>query len=170
MDRRQFLQAGLATGVALTLGVALWPTPEFAPQPTPGLSEPVSALFPLLIPVVLDGVAPESVLQERSATLQPEILGLLSTLPPGVRAQLDQIGTLLDNRLTRLALTGHALPMVQWQAGQQQAWLEDWRHHFLDTLKLAYQALRDPILAAWYGMPQHWGELAYQPPQLGREG
>ena len=67
---------------------------------------------------------------------------------------------------------GSALPSIAgvtggWSdadRGQVAAFLQRWRVHRLATLQMAYLALHDLILGAWYGDSASWAAIGYPGP------
>ncbi|ADN77594.1 conserved hypothetical protein [Ferrimonas balearica DSM 9799] len=161
MDRRQFLLAGLVGTAAVATGVVLWPVEK----PMPGLTDPQARVLRALVVPVLEGAAPTAQLDAQADTIVANVAHTIATLPEGSQAQLNQLFDLLENRLGALALTGSLTPLLARQPEQLAAMLEQWRQHFLDTLVIAYQGLKELIQAAWYADPAHWPSLAYQKPQ-----
>ncbi|QIZ77844.1 twin-arginine translocation signal domain-containing protein [Ferrimonas lipolytica] len=163
MDRRTFLYGSLAGVAAVTVGISVVPTA--APNST--LTDQQSWIIQALVPVVLAGTQSPQQLQQLAPRLVEAISQTIQTLPPNTRAQLDELLGLLDNRVALLALTGSTVPLAQRQPQQLTQILNQWRHHFLDTIKLAYVGLKEPIFAAYWGDPSHWSEFNYQAPSMG---
>ncbi|MBY5993055.1 TAT leader-containing periplasmic protein [Ferrimonas balearica] len=161
MERRQFLIAGLVGTAAVATGVVLWPGAE----PVAPFSDTQQALVRALVAPVLEGVAPPEVVEAQADAVVRGVGATIATLPPGSQAQLQQLFELLDQRLALLAMTGSLTPILARQPAELAAMLAQWRHHFLDTLVVAYQGLKELILATWYAEPDHWGPLDYQKPQ-----
>ncbi|MBY5922428.1 TAT leader-containing periplasmic protein [Ferrimonas balearica] len=161
MDRRQFLMAGLVGTAAVATGIALWPVEK----PLPGLTDPQARVLKALVVPVLYGAAPEAELTAQSDQVAAQVAHTIATLPPGSQAQLNQLFETLENRLGVLALTGSMTPLLARQPEALAEMLEQWRTHFLDTLEIAYQGLKELIQAAWYADPAHWPALGYNKPQ-----
>ncbi|MBY6187192.1 TAT leader-containing periplasmic protein [Marinobacter hydrocarbonoclasticus] len=164
MDRRQFLMAGLVGTAAVAAGVALWPTET----PLPGLTDPQARVLRALVVPVLAGAAPEAQLSARADAVAHQVAQTILTLPAGSQAQLNELFGLLENRLGVLALTGSITPLLARQPEALAEMLEGWRHHFMETLVIAYQGLKELIQAAWYADPAHWAPLGYQKPSWPR--
>ncbi len=161
MDRRQFLMAGLVGTAAVATGIVLWPVDT----PLPGLTDPQARVLRALVLPVLEGAAPAPVLEDQADALVHQVAQTIATLPPGSQAELNRLFELLEHRLGVLALTGSLTPLLARQPEALAEMLNQWRSHFLDTLVIAYQGLKELLQAAWYADPTHWPALDYQKQQ-----
>jgi len=91
------------------------------------------------------------------------VLQFLPFLPRRQQAELQQLFLLLQQRLGQLALTGHWLSLNEMPLQSRLQLLSSWRDSYLATLQQAYHGLRELLYGAYYGQPQHWPALEYQP-------
>ncbi len=58
------------------------------------------------------------------------------------------------------------MALVELSVASRLQLLTSWRDSYLTLLQQAYNGLRELLLAAYYGQPQHWQALAYQAPEF----
>lgn len=169
MNRRQFIMTSLGTGVALSLGITLYPvlTADSATE-----RNAAEMVFDALLPALLMGALPadhQRAQQQIFATRQAA-LEFLPFLPRTQQQQLGQLFILLEQELTRLALTGQWLSLSEVPLSQRLSLLAAWRDSYLALLQQAYAGLRELLLGAYYGQPAHWSALEYQAVEFNRYG
>lgn len=165
MQRRQFIMLGLAAGVALATGVTLYPLLD---QQRVTQQQDATLVLDALLPAILLGALPSDPAAQQQALLNTRkaVLDFLPFLPKRQQAELHQLFFLLAQQLTRLALTGHSMALVELSLELRLQLLTRWRDSYLTLLQQAYSGLRELLLAAYYGQPQHWQPLAYQAPEF----
>ncbi|MBU2427708.1 MAG: hypothetical protein KKA56_12595 [Gammaproteobacteria bacterium] len=165
MHRRQFIMFGLASGAALATGVSLYP---LAVADQTERDDAASLVLDAILPALLLGALPQDQALRESALLQTRqaALDFLPFLPKRNQAELSQLFLLLSQQLTRLALTGHLVAMAELSVSQRLQLLESWRTSYLTVLQQAFNGLRALLMGAFYGQPQQWQALGYQPPEF----
>lgn len=165
MKRRQFIMLGLTTGTVLALGFTAVPVLIASPQ-----QQQDSAVLVLdaLLPALLQGALPADAVARQAALRRSRdaVLQFLPFLPPSQQQQLRQLFVLLETDLSRLALTGHWLSLNELPITLRLELLHAWRDSYLTVLQQAYAGLKELLFAAYYGQPQHWQPLSYQPPEF----
>lgn len=165
MQRRQFIMLGLAAGVALATGVTLYPLLD--QQPVTQQQDAILVLDALLPAILLGALPTETTAQQQALfNTRKAVLDFLPFLPKRQQAELHQLFALLSQRLSRLALTGHSMALAELSLELRLQLLTGWRDSYLSLLQQAYHGLRELLLAAYYGQPQHWQALAYQAPEF----
>ncbi|MCG9697530.1 TAT leader-containing periplasmic protein [Shewanella sp. Isolate11] len=166
MKRRTFLLTALAGTGALALGVNLYHPPHVGVIKS--LDRENRLLFSVLIPVLLDGALPQTEslrLAAQNRTLDA-ITNMIEELPRESRDELGQLIELLESRLGLLLLTGNMTPLLLRSPQALAEMLETWRSSYLDMMVLAYQGLRELVIASYYACPEHWSQINYEKPQL----
>ena len=166
MNRRTFLVTALAGTGALALGVTLYSPSHVGVNKN--LDSEHRLLFSLLVPVFLDGALPQTaslrvVAQNRTIDA---IVATVALLPVDARDELEQLLILLESRLGLLLLTGSMTPLLLRSPNELIEMLEKWRSSYLDMMVIAYQGLRELVIASYYAFPEHWGRLNYEKPIL----
>jgi len=171
-DRRQFLKAGAASGLALALAGRLpsaWARIEESARP-PALGEKDRVVLAAIVPVMLDGALPATP-AEREAAIGATVDGVgiaVAGLPNHSREELGELFMLLDLPLTRRLLAGVSRPWPEASHEDIAGFLQSWRTHRIGLLRSGYQALHELIMAAWYALPASWSAIQYPgPPKVG---
>ncbi|MDZ7868186.1 MAG: hypothetical protein U5L02_03115 [Rheinheimera sp.] len=162
MQRRQFIMLGLGAGVSLSLGLTLYPVLHSTET---SRNDAATLVLDALLPVLLQGALPASAAEQQLALRRSRdaVLQFLPYLPRSQQQQLQQLFLLLQERLGQLALTGHWLSLNELPISSRLHMLTSWRDSYLATLQQAYFGLRELLFGAYYGQPQHWPALQYQP-------
>ena len=165
MQRRQFIMLGIAAGAALATGVTVYPLLDTEPATQ---QQDATLVLDALLPAILLGALPTEPAAQQQALLNTRkaVLDFLPFLPKRQQAELHQLFALLSQQLTRLALTGHSMALAELSVASRLQLLSSWRDSYLTLLQQAYNGLRELLLAAYYGQPQHWQALAYQAPEF----
>lgn len=174
MNRRRWLQVGVAGGAALT-AAAWWAqrsvpaqgasfVPSSSPAPSVWTPE-AAALIAALAPVVLGPACTDAVSCQR---VTEGVRVAVAALSPAAQRDVGELFMLLNIGPARGLLTGVWGSWGQASAEEIEAFLQRWRHSRLALLQAGYHALHDLILAAWYAEPESWAAIGYPgPPQLG---
>jgi hypothetical protein len=167
MDRRQFIMTSLGTGLALTLGISAYPLLTASGSEQRSAAELVFSAF---LPALLHGALPsdERQAQQQLANTQKAALEFLPFLPRSQQQQLHDLFILLQQQLTRLALTGRWLSLHELPINDRIQLLNAWRDSYLGLLQQAYHGLRELLFGAYYGQPAHWQPLRYQAVEFNR--
>ena len=169
MNRRQFIMTSLGTGLGLSLGITLYPvvTATKASQLTAA-----EMVFDAFLPALLMGALPaDNQPPQHPPSAPPKAPpAFLPSLPLTQQQQLSQLFLLLEQELTRLALTGNWLSLNELPVQTRLGLLSAWRDSYLALLQQAYCGLRELLFAAYYGQPPHWAALNYQAVEFNRYG
>lgn len=162
MQRRQFIMLGLGAGASLSLGLTLYPLLQNTEQER---TDAATLVLDALLPALLLGALPQDAALQQAALRRSReaVLQFIPYLPRSQQTQLQQLFLLLQQRLGHLALTGHWLSLNELPITSRLQLLNSWRDSYLTTLEQAYHGLRELLYGAYYGQPQHWPALQYQP-------
>ncbi len=165
MQRRQFIISGLALGTTLTLASQLYPVWLADEQQR---SDAATLVLDALLPALLQGALPADALARQAALRRSRdaALQFLPFLPKRQQRELQQLFLVLQQKLGQLALAGHWLSLNELTPARRLMVLGSWRDSYLDTLQQAYHGLRELLYGAYYGQPQHWPALSYQPAEF----
>jgi len=165
MNRRQFIKTGLALGTAAALGVTLYPVVTAESITEPAAQGPARTVLLALVPALLFGALPKDThaAQQQIAATVDAALAFLPYLPKRQQHDLQQLFVMLDTELLRLALAGHLTPLADLPVAARLALLHGWRDSFIALLNQAYSGLRELLYGSYYGNPEHWTPIAYQP-------
>lgn len=165
MNRRQFIKTGLALGTAAALGVQLYPVLTAQSITEPSAQEPAKTVLAALLPALLFGALPNdtAAAQRQIDQTVDAVLAFLPYLPKRQQHDLQQLFVMLDTQLLRLALAGHLTPLSELPVPARLALLHGWRDSFIALLNQAYAGLRELLYGSYYGNPEHWTPIAYQP-------
>lgn len=167
MNRRQFIMTSLGTGLALSLGISVYPLLTATETEQHNAAELVFSAF---LPALLHGALPQDSQQARQQILntQRAALDFLPFLPRTQQQQLHDLFLLLEQQLTRLALTGNWLRLSELPVSDRIQLMQSWRDSYLALLQQAYHGLRELLFGAYYGQPAHWQALRYQAVEFNR--
>ncbi|MGI5310149.1 hypothetical protein [Rheinheimera sp. WS51] len=163
MDRRQFILSGIALGAATSLGIYGWHSSINESNDSNDSQDLVlSALLPALLYAALpqDTTMAQQVIRTKRAVNE-----FMPFLPQRQQQELQQLFSLLANRVGQLAVTGHMTALTELSLQQRWKLLADWRDSYLTLLQQAYHGLRELLFAAYYGQPEHWQPLNYTVPK-----
>lgn len=162
MQRRQFIMLGLGVGASLSLGLTLYPVLQSTET---SRSDAATLVLDGLLPALLSGALPVDATAQQAALRRSRdaVLQFLPYLPRSQQQQLQQLFLLLQQRFGQLALSGHWLSLNELPLNSRLQLLARWRDSYLATLQQAYHGLRELLYGAYYGQPQHWPALKYQP-------
>ncbi|NVM79221.1 hypothetical protein FHW83_005058 [Duganella sp. SG902] len=164
--RRSFLKIGVAGALTLAAGGAIY---RLAHRPGPqrfALEGAAQTVLEAVIPAMLGPVLPEApaaraaALAAASARVRDTVLGL----PLATQKEIQDLFGLLALGPARRLLAGVGGGWERADPLQVAAFLQSWRTHSLQTLQIAYQALHDLIIGAWYGDPSSWERIGYPGP------
>ncbi len=167
LSRRGFLKAGIVGALALAAGGGIY---RFARGPAaPGrfvMDGEARAAIDAIVPAMLagalpaDGAARRAAIERATAGVQQAILGL----PLATQKEIQDLFGLLALAPARRFLAGVPLSWAEASADQVAAFLQSWRLHRLGMLQVAYHALHDLVLGAWYADPSAWPAIGYPGP------
>ncbi|MYM23782.1 twin-arginine translocation signal domain-containing protein [Duganella sp. FT135W] len=166
LSRRSFLKIGAAGAMTLAAGGALYRL-AYPPAPQPfGLEGGAQAVLDAIIPVMLGPMLPDDA-PTRAATVQAASLRVRDAvrgLPLATQKEVQDLFGLLALGPARRLLAGVAGGWEHADPRQVEAFLQSWRTHSLQTLQIAYHALHDLIIGAWYADPSTWERIGYPGP------
>jgi hypothetical protein len=163
MRRRTLLKVGLTGGALLAAaGGATWLLRRAAPDAA--FSDDTRVVLRGVIPALLAGALPTDAgarAQALDAGLQ-RALATIAGLPRPTRTELGELFALLASAPGRW-LAG----VERWDdAGVTQVseLLQRWRTSSFDLFQVAYHALHDLVLGAYYADPSTWKAIGYPGP------
>jgi hypothetical protein len=171
LSRRQFLKVGLVSGAVLA--GAGWFALRGGWKPAGGyrwLDARSSAIVTALVPAILEGSLPSGE-PGRSVAVREVVAAFdraVSGLSPAVQREIAELFSLLGVAAGRFIVAGVRSPWAEATGDEISAFLRRWRTSRFDLLRVAYQALTQLVIAAWYGNPASWAAIGYPgPPSLG---
>jgi hypothetical protein len=171
ITRRTLLKAGLAGGAALFLARWLYTqttVQSVADSHFSALDARARAIVNAIVPVLLQGaLPPASAADTVCAEIVFNVDQAIAGLPPEPRAEIEQLFALLAFAPSRCLIAGVWQPWPEAPAASIAAFLGRWRDSQFLTLRSAYGALHQLVMAAWYGSPNAWPAIGYPgPPSL----
>ena len=165
LPRRTFLKAGALAALALAAGGGIY---RFT-HATPGrfvLDGEARAAIDAIVPAMLAGARPQDAAARRAAiALATQRVHLANHgLPLATQKEIQDLFGLLALGPARRFLAGVPVTWSAASAEQVGAFLQDWRQHRFGTLQVAYHALHDLVLGAWYADPSTWAAIGYPGP------
>jgi hypothetical protein len=166
IPRRSFLKIGVAGVCTLAAGGAIYRLIHLAPPQRFALEGKAQAVLDAVIPVLLGPVLPQAP-QARAAALDAasqRVRDAVRGLPLATQKEVQDLFGLLALGPARRWLAGVAGGWAQADPQQVAAFLDSWRSHSLQTLQIAYHALHDLVIGAWYADPSSWAAIDYPGP------
>jgi len=166
VPRRSFLKIGVAGACTLAAGGALYRLAHAPSASRFALDGKALTVLNAVIPVMLGPVLPVAAearalaLSGASARVRDAVLGL----PLATQKEVQDLFGLLALGPARRLLAGVRGDWEQADPANVAAFLHSWRTHSLQTLQVAYQALHDLIIGAWYADPATWESIGYPGP------
>lgn len=161
LTRRTFLTTGGLAAIVIAAGGGAW---RFTHADAPTgfvLTKDASAILDAVIPAMLAGaIGDPTQIASTRARVHQAILGL----PLSAQQEVQGLFSLLAIGPVRRMLAGVPADWPAATVPQVSAFLESWRHHRLADLQVAYAALHDLILGAWYAEPSSWAAMGYPGP------
>jgi hypothetical protein len=165
MQRRRWLQLGLAAGTVLAIGGGTLALVE------PGwqdgrLTATGRRVFLHAGRAFLDGSLPSETPARQAALagFLERTDALVAALPPHAQRELSQLLALLGSGVGRRAVTGLATDWAQADLAQLQQALQSMRTSTLALRQQAYQALHDICGGAYFSDASTWARLGYPGP------
>ncbi len=165
-SRRSFLKIGVAGAFTLAAGGAVYRLAYPPALHRFALEGGAQAVLLAIIPAMLGPVLPETP-AERAAALaaaSERVRDTVLGLPLSTQKEVQDLFGLLALGPARRLLAGVGGSWEQADPRQVSAFLQSWRTHSLHTLQVAYQALHDLIIGAWYADPSSWERIGYPGP------
>lgn len=165
-SRRQFIHAGLAGGVLLT--VSGWCNQPFAAAPR-SLSDGEREMLSAVATVLLAGALPaDPVLRQKLVGRTVDgIAAAVSSLSLATQKEIGELFGLLVLAPGRLLIAGLGKSWRDAAAADVAGFLEGWRGSRFGLLQSGYAALHDLTFAAWYAHPDSWERIGYPgPPEV----
>ncbi|TFW25818.1 hypothetical protein E4L98_08945, partial [Duganella callida] len=98
------------------------------------------------------------------AAARDRVRATIQRLPLALQKEVQDLFGLLALGPARRLLAGVAGSWEHADPQQVAAFLQNWRTHSLQTLQVAYHALHDLIIGAWYADPSAWAAIGYPGP------
>jgi hypothetical protein len=165
LSRRRFLTIGAVAALALAAGGGIYRLATRQPHRFV-LDGEARAAIDAIVPAMLAGALPPGDAERRAAiplateSVHQAILGL----PLATQQEIQDLFGLLALGPARRLLAGVPVSWSDASAAQVDAFLQDWRAHRFATLQVAYHALHDLVLGAWYADPSAWPAIGYPGP------
>jgi hypothetical protein len=167
IPRRTFLKAGALAALALAIGGSAY---RFArPASAPNrfiLHGEARAAIDAIVPAMLAGALPQGQSERRASIagaterVHQAILGL----PLATQKEIADLFGLLALAPARRFLAGVPDGWASASGEQVGAFLQAWRLHRFAMLQVAYHALHDLVLGAWYADSSAWAAIGYPGP------
>ncbi|WP_426111519.1 twin-arginine translocation signal domain-containing protein [Massilia sp. PWRC2] len=167
ISRRAFLTTGGLAAVALAIGGAgyryryRYRDGRAAPAAAFVLNGDAGVILDAIIAAMLAGAMPAGA---ATGSTVAAVLKAIGGLPLSAQQEIQGLFSLLALAPVRRLLAGVTVDWAEATPAQVSAFLQRWRLHFLSDLRVAYAALHDMILGAWYAEPAHWAALDYPGP------
>ena len=161
ISRRTFLTTGGVAALALAVCGGAWRYTHPAPATAFVLTDDAGAILDAIIPAMLAGA-----LTDRAAipATRARVVSAIHGLPLTAQQEIQGLFRLLALGPVRRFLAGVPADWQQATPEQVSAFLQSWRAHRLADLQVAYAALHDLILGAWYAEPSSWAAIGYPGP------
>jgi hypothetical protein len=167
LQRRTFLKTGAIAALALAIGGGAYRLNRRADaQNRFVLDGEARAAIDAIVPAMLAGALPQRQ-PERGASIaratervHQAILGL----PLASQKEIADLFGLLALGPARRLLAGVPDGWASASGEQVGAFLQAWRLHRFAMLQVAYHALHDLVLGAWYADPSAWPAIGYPGP------
>lgn len=161
LSRRTFLTTGGLAAVALAIGAGAYRHRQQAAPTAFVLTGDARVILGAIIPAMLAGAMPAG------SAVAPTLAGVLKAiggLPLSAQQEVQGLFSLLSYAPVRRLLAGVPSDWAAATPGDVAAFLQRWRLHRFADLRVAYAALHDLILGAWYGEPANWAAIDYPGP------
>lgn len=163
LSRRTFLKAGLVGTLALAAGGGIYRLAYGPAVPHRfALDGAARAAIDAIIPAMLAGALhhDSAAIAATTARVHQAILGL----PLATQKEIQDLFGLLALAPARRFIAGVTGSWADASVEQVGAFLQGWRMHRFATLQVAYHALHDLVLGAWYADPSSWTAIGYPGP------
>jgi hypothetical protein len=160
ISRRAFLTSGALAAIALAGGGAVY---RFSHRPAGFILDgEARAALAGIVPAMLAGALPDDAAAIPAAVdrVHQAILGL----PLATQKEIQDLFGLLALAPARRFLAGVPDGWSDANPAQVSAFLQRWRLHRWALLQVAYHALHDLVLGAWYADPSSWAAIGYPGP------
>ena len=165
LSRRAFLTTGVIAALALAAGGGVYRFMHAAPNRFV-LGGEARAAIDAIVPAMLAGALPQDGASRQAAIaaatsgVHQAILGL----PLATQKELQDLFGLLALAPARRFVAGVPDGWASASTEQVGVFLQGWRAHRFATLQVAYHALHDLVLGAWYAEPSTWAAIGYPGP------
>jgi hypothetical protein len=163
MNRRQFIQTGLAG--SLLLSFAGW----LNAAGTRSLTVAEREMLAAVVAAFLDGALPTegAARKKRVALTVDGIARAVSGLSSATQKEVGDLFGLLTLAPGRLLVAGLGRAWAEASVAEVTDFLQSWRSSRLGLLQSGYAALHDLTFGAWYARPDSWEAIGYPgPPEV----
>ena len=161
LSRRTFLTTGGLAALTIAICGGAWRYSHPAPAGAFGMTDDARAILGAIIPVMLAGALSDpAAIPATTERVHHAIAGL----PLAAQQEIQGLFQLLAFGPARRLLAGVPQDWRQAGAPQVHAFLQSWRLHRFADFRVAYAALHDLILGAWYAEPSSWAAIGYPGP------
>jgi hypothetical protein len=168
LPRRTFLKTGAVVALALAAGGAIYRSNRPASATYRFILDgEARAAIDAIVPAMLGGALPQgearaSAITRATQQVHQAILGL----PLATQEEIADLFGLLALAPARRFLAGVPDRWASASTEQVGAFLQAWRLHRFAMLQVAYHALHDLVLGAWYADPSAWAAIGYPGPRM----
>jgi hypothetical protein len=167
VPRRTFLKAGGLAALAMAIGGGAYRLSRPAGVPDRFILDgEARAAIDAIVPAMLAGALPQAqpargaAIARATEGVHQAILGL----PLATQKEIADLFGLLALGPARRFLAGVPDGWASASTEQVGAFLQAWRLHRFAMLQVAYHALHDLVLGAWYADPSAWTAIGYPGP------
>lgn len=182
LDRRSFLRLGFNSGTALGSAVIIAglsgcsAMPEHDPREAASASLPEHGwhfftpedrvLMAALIPSIIGSSIPSNHAQREAAIARAleDLDQAIHHMGPANQSEFRELFDMLQFTPTRLTLARVTSYWPNVSDAQAGAFLQRWRNSSFNIFNKAYLGLIQTTNAAWYGRPDHYGQMGYPGP------
>ncbi|MDB5962038.1 MAG: hypothetical protein JWP59_3332 [Massilia sp.] len=161
ISRRTFLTSGGMAALALAVCGGAWRYHHPAPASAFVLTDQARAALDAIVPAMLAGASTD---QAAIAVTTQGVVAAIRGLPLSAQQEIQGLFSLLALGPVRRLLAGVPGSWAEATPAQMHDFLQSWRLHRLADLRVAYAALHDLILGAWYAEPSSWAAIGYPGP------
>jgi hypothetical protein len=163
ISRRAFLTSGALAALALAGAGALYRLTHL-PAARFTLDGEARAALEAIVPAMLAGALPPDPAASAIPAAIERVRLAIRGLPLATQTEIQDLFGLLALAPARRFLAGVPDGWANASTAQVSAFLQSWRLHRLQMLQVAYHALHDLVLGAWYADPSSWAAIGYPGP------
>lgn len=162
LTRRAFLTTGVVAALALAAAGGVYRFTRGGPRRFV-LDGEARAALDAIVPAMLAGALPPDPAAAIPLAIERVNQAILG-LPLATQQEIQDLFSLLALAPARRFVAGVPGGWAGAGTGQVSAFLQAWRMHRFATFQVAYHALHDLVLGAWYADPSSWSAIGYPGP------